>query len=64
MTDYYGNISALGICAELWVFSGMYVRGSIGSNDLGIASKLADALPPIVQQVGSYAYELQKARKE
>jgi hypothetical protein len=64
MTDYYGNISALGVCAEILFFSGMYVRGSISSNDLGIANKLVDALPPLVQQVGAYAYNLQKSKGE
>jgi hypothetical protein len=39
MTDYYGNISALGVCANVWFVSAMYVRGDVGSNDLGIANK-------------------------
>ena len=64
MTDYYGKIDALALSADFWILSGMYVRGSISSNDLGIANKLTDALPPIVSQVASYVNDMHNNRKE
>lgn len=58
MTDYYGKMSALGICVDAWIASGMYVRGTLESNDLGIALELVKEMPKAVQQVGYYAYTL------
>jgi hypothetical protein len=62
MTDYYGTISAIGIGANLVVVSGFYLRGSIRSNDLEIANKLADELPGLVKQVGNYTYSMVKGK--
>jgi len=63
MTNYYGYISALGVCANIAFISAMYVRGDIGSNDLGIANKLVDALPELVKDVSNKTYEMHNGGK-
>jgi hypothetical protein len=62
VTDYYGKISALSIGVNLVIASGFYMRGSIHSNDLEIANKLADELPGLVKQTGTYTYSMLKGK--
>ena len=60
MTDYYGTISAYGIGVDLLIARGFYMKGSVHSNDLEIASRLADELPGLVKQAGDYTFRMRR----